>query len=127
MELNALNVHNTIMHCLFNDEELTSGEPISGIAVDGITCFFVFNPERLEEKWEDISSMLDCLPETFKNGMSFLNACVTKDDEHWGEHKDMDALFSLGLAINRVNLAFPRELWETLPGGMPYYIVKEAE
>jgi hypothetical protein len=36
----------------------------------------------------------------------------------------MDELVCLGLAIGRIAFLMPREMWEMLPGGMPYIVVK---
>jgi hypothetical protein len=36
----------------------------------------------------------------------------------------MDQLFTLGIAIEKVSFQLPREMWNVLPGGMPYLVVK---
>lgn len=72
--------------------------------------------------------MLSELPKEFKKesggGMSFLNACNTSKGEQWtGEHAKMEQLFALGIASGMVECLLPRELWSSLPGGVPYYVV----
>lgn len=128
-KLTAERVHHTVMACLYPDEELpTDGSPPPGLVeVSGVVSRFGFDPARLEAQRASINEMLDELPESFAQGMSFLNACNTKTGELWGQHRDMDSLFCLGMAIGRVGLCFQRDLWSILPGGMPYYIVKPAE
>lgn len=123
MKLTANNVETVIKDCLFLDEEDKSNPVIS----EGIMNAFGFHPERLESHREDIRSMLSALPDEFHadkgGGMSFLNACMTRDGEHWGEHPSMDKLFVLGQALGLAKLALPRAMWNVLPGGMPYWTV----
>ena len=38
-----------------------------------------------------------------------------------GEHQACDALLCLGIAIGKAEISLPRELWEVLPGRMPYF------
>jgi hypothetical protein len=128
LELTSQNVETTFKDCLFTD--IPSQEEIEkrAVIVEGILHKFGFVPEKLEEHRADIISMLSCLPDDFMEGkgggMSFLNACVTKNGTQWGEHHTMDLLFSLGQAIGAVKCVLPRNLWAVLPGGMPYYQVK---
>jgi hypothetical protein len=55
--------------------------------------------------------------------MSFLNACMTKDDNQWGEHQNMEQLLALGIAIGYARILLPRNMWSVLPGGVPYFSV----
>jgi hypothetical protein len=129
MELTAQNVQNVVMACLYSDEEVAAlGGPEvvtkKAVIVEGVVSRFGFNPEKLEKNAENIKSMLDQLPETFKKskggGMSFLNACVDKDGRQWGEHRSIDELLCLGIAIKKAEILAPKEMWPMLPGGMPY-------
>lgn len=129
MKLTADNVNTVFLDCLFTNEELKNGEPTEGyIEANGIMTNVGFHPGRLESHRADIASMLSELPDSFMvgggDGMSFLNACMTKDDEQWGEHKNVEQLFLLGMASKFVTELMPRELWGSLPGGMPYYSVQ---
>lgn len=123
MTLTANNVHETFIACLFGDGEPTE----SAVIVEGICGKFGFDPVRLEKHKQAIGEMLSMLPDGFKvnkgGGMSFLNACVTADGTHWGEHRSMEQLFALGLATGHATLCLPRQMWEALPGGMPYYSI----
>lgn len=123
MELTAENVHTVFMDCLFNDDEPTENHIIG----EGIMMKCGFNPERLHNHEADIVSMLDELPQEFKEkgggGWSFMNACVTKTGVQWGQHRNVDQLVTLGLAIKKVKFQLPREMWSILPGGMPYFSV----
>lgn len=124
MKLTAENVRTVFMDCLFNDGEDTSNH----VAAEGIITNVGFHPGRLESHTRDIGDMLSELPDSFManggGGMSFLNACMTKDDVQWGEHQQMEQLFQLGQAVGFVKSLMPREMWGALPGGMPYYSVE---
>lgn len=126
MELTAQNVDDTLKACLFQDDnpERTIDEHV---LVEGIMVKVGFSPLNLTENKENIRSMLSQLPDTFMEskggGWSFLNACMTRDGRQWGEHKDMDALFILGIAVGLAKYLMDREMWTAFPGGMPYVVV----
>jgi predicted nucleic acid binding AN1-type Zn finger protein len=74
--------------------------------------------------------MLNQLPDNFKEetggGCSFLNACNNNKDEQWtGEHRRMEQLFTMGLGIGKVSCPLPKEMWQLVSGGMPYYMIKK--
>ena len=122
--INAERVNEIFMNCLFKDGEDTAKH----IAVQGITSNVGFHPDRIESFKAEISSMLDKLPDVFRanggGGMSFLEACMDKNGEQWtGMHQRMEQLFQLGIATGKAKCLLPREMWDVLPGGMPYYVV----
>lgn len=123
MDLTAKNVDTVIRDCLFTDEEDKSG----AVLAEGIMLKAGFHPERLTSHKEDIVSMLNQLPDEFfankGGGWSFLNSCNTRDGVQWGEHKDMDALLVLGIAIGKAEIMLPRKMWFIFPGSMPYFRV----
>jgi len=124
MELTAHNVNEIFLDCLFKDGELTD----NGIKAQGVRTNVVFNPERLKSHEKDITDMLSYLPKEFGKstggGWSFLNMCVDKNDVLWtGEHATVDKLIVLGIAVGKVSFPFPRELWQVLPGSVPYVMV----
>jgi hypothetical protein len=124
MELNSKNVHETLLECLFDE-----GEPTDGYKVgEGITKKVGFHPLRLEANRSKVEELLAQLPDDFKaeggGGSSFLNACLTKDGQQWGEHSNIEELLLLGTALGSVSYPMPRELWGALPGGMPYFAIK---
>ena len=131
MELTQQNVDDVIKDCLFTDEEMKEkGEEDlmkTAVCVEGVVRKFGFSPDKLTLHREDIRDMLSELPQSFMlnegGGHSFLKACVKEDGTHWGEHRNMEALFALGEAMGFVQVCIPRELWKSLPGGMPYYVV----
>ncbi|MEK7648239.1 MAG: hypothetical protein AAB384_04390 [Patescibacteria group bacterium] len=107
--------------CLIRADEDSS----SCVTIDGIDVRVVFHPERLQEHKDEIVAMLDELPEEFKrSGGSFLNACNDRHNNQWTSlHRQMEALFLLGIGINRVQYLLPREEWQFLLGGMPFLVI----
>lgn len=127
MELNAKNVHDTFLDCLFKDGENTNNH----IVGEGVMNKVGFHPERLESHKNDIIEMCEGLPNEFKEkgggGMSFLNMCNDKNGTQWADlHQTMDELVALGNAIGKMAFLMPREMWGVLPCGMPYLVVKGA-
>lgn len=123
-KLSAQRVGEIFRDCLSREGEDES----SRVKAEGIMSVAEFHPGRLKSYKTEIASMLEDLPDEFKGsgggGMSFLQACVDKRGVQWGEHIDMERLFQLGIAIGKVKSQFPRKLWASLPGGMPYYIIE---
>lgn len=124
MKLTSDNVEQVFTDCLFREDENTD----SAIKVEGIMHPFGFHPARLMEHEKDIKEMLSFLPDQFHqdkgDGWSFLNACEDNEGNQWtGLHMVMEQLFVLGMAIGKVRCLLPRDMWNVLPGGMPYYVV----
>ena len=89
-----------------------------------------FSKSEIEKHKIEITGMLKCLPNEFMQnqggGYSFLKACNDKNGNQWtGSHFQMEKLFALGIAVEKVKCLLPREIWEVLPGGVPYYAVLE--
>lgn len=121
------------MDCLFTDEE-TKDKSVAelkkeAVLVHGVANDFGFVSERVEKHRDEIASMLQDLPDEFHQkkggGMSFLQACMDKDGNLWGEHRSIEQLVTLGIAIGQVKYCLPREMWSALPGGVPYLVVIE--
>lgn len=131
MKLTASNVEAVLRNLLYTEEELEPGQtepPDDAVLAEGIVHRFAFHPDRLKAETENIKAMLKQLPTTFRKngggGWSFLNMCVDADGVQWGEHKEMEALMCLGMAIGRASYVLPREMWPVLPGGVPYVAVE---
>ena len=123
-ELTARNVTDTLMYCLFDDDEPRDG----AVTGQGVAHDFGFHPGRLKEVEQDVIDYLAQLPRAFRKdsddgGASFLMACTTEDGRQWGEHPDAEALFALGTAIGVAKCPLPRLMWPALPGSVPYYAV----
>lgn len=126
--ISAKRVDKIFMDSLFRKEEVIDGKPIvEPLKVEGIVNNFGFHPDRVKSHEEEIIQILKELPDEFRKdkggGWTFLNACNTKDGEQWGEHRNMEQLFCMGIAIGKVNYTLPREMWGALPGGMPYLVI----
>ncbi len=124
--LNPERVNQIFLECLFAGDEDTS----KMIQAEGITNTTGFHPGRLQSHKVEIETLLGELPEQFKEsvdgGWSFLNACNDKHGNQWtGLHQRMEQLFQLGIGIGRVKPLLPKEMWNVLPGGMPYYVIIE--
>ena len=130
MKLNAENVHKTFLKCLFTEEELKYDFKIAKEA-KGVMLNVAFNIDRLNNEKNNIYDMLKCLSDDFMIdkgcGMSFLNMCVDKNENHWGEHRTVDELVCLGLGIDALSFLLPRDMWYLLPGEMPYIVVKDLK
>ncbi len=124
MKLTSDNVRKIFKDCLFKDEENKDNYIIG----EGVNLKAGFHPERLEKNKENIISMLNELPDSFKKskggGMSFLNMCEDKNGYQWGEHENMDQLVVLGNSINKITFLMPKKMWSVFPGGMPYLSVE---
>lgn len=129
MELTGENVEKIFLECLYKNEELPATQKDReefakkhGVHAEGIQIKTVFNPTRINKYKDDVKDMVGQLPDTFDDGWSFLNMCVTKDGKEWTSlHRTMEQLCCLGTATGALKLLSPREMWPVLPGGMPYY------
>jgi hypothetical protein len=105
------------------------GDRSKEVLAYGIVITVSFDSERLESHREEIETLLDELPDEFMQskggGMSFLHACKNKRGRMWtGMHVVVDQLFTLGIAIGKVEFCSPRDTWHLLPGGVPYLVIK---
>ena len=119
MKLTAENVDKVFKECNVD----------KGIKVSVLKRDLFFDEIKLSEQQENIKDMANQLPSSFLTsgggGMSFLNACIDKDNCQWGEQINVARLLGLGLAIKYIDYCFPEEMWNILPGGMPYFTVKD--
>lgn len=121
MELTSAKVHELFVDCLFQEGEDHSHH----IPVEGLVQNFGLHPQRLESHREEVKQLLAELPEQFKEGWSFLNACDDRHGHQWtGEHQIMQELFVMAIGLKLAQYCAPREMWAVLPGGMPYIQVR---
>jgi hypothetical protein len=126
MKLTNENVLNIFKDCLTDETSENK------LLVEGLVTKAYFNPDKLEASKSKIISMLDCLHPNFKStesggggGWSFSKMCNDKNDEQWtGLHMNMEMLVMLGIGIKKVEYLAPRELWNALPLGLPYIVIK---
>jgi hypothetical protein len=125
--LSSEGVNAVFMQCLFKEGEDKSCCTES----EGIIHNVCFHSKRLKDRQVVIETMLNELPDQFQElsggGWSFLNACDDKHGRQWtGLHLHMEQLFLLGIGINRVKSLFSKDMWNALPGSMPYYVVTKS-
>lgn len=125
--LSASRVVELLSECLAGED----GRDGSRI-VPGIVANYALDRVKLAAAKPEIAAMLLQLDDTFMSGYgkgggwSFLQACNDRRGRQWAdEHRSMEALFVLGLGVDLVDSLLPREMWEHMPGGMPYYSVRE--
>lgn len=81
----------------------------------------------------EIKDLLNQLPRGFQQigvggggGWSFVKACEDRDGILWtSDHLTMDKLFMLGIVAGYAKYLLPRDVWQVLPGGMPYILVMD--
>lgn len=120
-------VEEVFLSCMSSEHATGQNE-----TVQGVVHKFSMDPEKVREHSEQIHGWLDQLPEAFHegtgDGWSFLNACYDRDGRQWtGLHLQMEKLFVLGQILGRVTYPLPRTLWNVLPGGMPYVMIRKRE
>ena len=120
--INSARVEEIFVDCLFETDE----DVKDPVMVESVMFDVGFNPAKLVEHTPEITGMIDELPNEFKEGWSFLNLCMDKNDRQWtGEHRICDLLVALGIGIGRMKFCLPREFWQVMPGGVPYVQVVE--
>lgn len=117
---NTSKITSLIQKCAFNpDNDVTIGVK----TVEGVDKDYAFDPTRLKECEHEIIEQLEGLPDNFKKGWSFLEACMNREGVQWGEQANVEELMVLGIALDKVKYCLPRDVWYMLPGGMPYFEV----
>jgi hypothetical protein len=123
----AQQLDDLVLSVLYDD--IKDGDPIppDTVFAEGVIRRFGFDPVKLKANRVKIIDLLRAiLPDSFYKdkggGHSFLALAHTKDGEHWGEHRHIEALICLGIAAGVGQYVVPREKWNMLPGGMPYVV-----
>jgi hypothetical protein len=113
--------------CLFRQGEISEDRaPEETLMIEGIRLqHFALHPGRVAGHRDDIAAILDQMDDKFQRskggGWSFLNLCMTKDGQHWAEHPTAELLVVLAIGAEMGGYTLmPRELWRSLPGGVPY-------
>ena len=133
--LSADALQQIMLDVLYTDEEIQANNgvvPGDYVHVEGIVNNYGFHPGRLESHRDEVKAMLEDLPENFRasvgGGWSFLQMCVDKEEHQWtGMHKSMEELCCLAIGLGLGQWALPREYWELLYGGMPYFTYLDKE
>jgi hypothetical protein len=134
MKLTSQNVNDTLLKCLYREEEITrrGREVIMKEAkiVKGLQAQFGLKPSVVEEQRENIESMLMQLPPSFffrEEGESYVNAVVDGMGKQWTDfHQRVDELICLGLAIDAIKFA-PQTDYEKQTGLQRFKVTLEAD
>jgi hypothetical protein len=114
-----------LVEVLVNECSGVDGADGELVVVEGIVHKYSFQRTKIAEHAATIATMLAELPIEFRSGWTFLNACDDRHGRQWtGEHRMMEALFALGIAAGKARWLMPREMWDVLPGGMPFVVVE---
>lgn len=123
----ARQIDKVFKDCLYSTDESTD----QAVVVDGLVIKFGFHPIRLSENKSAVQKFIsEMKPEFIRTkggGWSFLNLCFDKHDVQWGEHINCEQLVALAIALKLGEYLMPREMWEVLPGGMPYVVFDELK
>lgn len=132
MEYMASRVNSVFMNCLYQHDEISAmklppwTQPSEGVLVEGLRYTLAFHPLRLQAYRAEVIEFVQAMDPAFHSGSgggsSFLNLCMDKDGEQWGEHRECDQLLCLALACGFASYLMPREFWSAMPGGLPYIV-----
>jgi len=108
------------------------GKDGTPVRLQGIKERVVLHAGRLKARRKEIAALLAQMPDQFRaeqngggGGWSLLSGHLDRHGNHWAEHATIERLFLLGMGIGKVEYFMPRKAWHALPGGMPYYVIKE--
>jgi len=99
------------------------------VEVEGVTGLHKLRKKALNDNKQQIIDMLRELPDPFMEhtggGRTFLNGCMTKDQQDiWtGLQSNVEQLLLLGLGIGKIKYTIQKEFWGILPGGVPYFMI----
>lgn len=114
------------VEAIFLDSLATSIDPPSSIIlVEGITRSVRFHAERLSAHVTDVELMLSHASGFFYDdrggGHTYLDLGFLRDGSRWGTRRDVDRLFTLGLALHLAKYTRQnRAEWSLFPGAIPY-------
>src|SRR5438309_657382 len=120
MKIDANAVDAVFRHCLWLPEEVASQQvstdapetlhghrvPRNAVRVHGVRFDVGLHPDRLRSHEGEVRQWLMALPHEFRQseggGWTFLNACLDEDGNQWGEHINVEQLFTLGIGLGMV-------------------------
>lgn len=94
------------LQCLVRKDE----DQREAVFAPGIMVNVSFNKDRLEHFNEEITGLLEELPE---HEMCFLEARKDRSGKIWSKHPyPVEQLLQLGIAVGKVQVLSPRVLWK---------------
>ncbi len=120
--IDSVSVHNLFVSCLTDDKDETA------VIAEMLACKVYMSKDKVEAAREQITKdLLNLHPNFIRatgGGWTFINACLDRNGDLWTNcHRDMDELVTMGVMIGKVIMLFPRNHWDSLPGGVPYFVV----
>lgn len=127
IELTNENVESIFLDCLFKENELVDGQPIENFCMaEGVINTVCFNENRLNQHKKEIEDLIDKIL-NIGQGIPFVVMCESVEGYQWtNDHVYMEQLMLLGIGSEILIYPVGRELWNILPGGLPY-IIKNRE
>lgn len=125
-------VERIILDCVWPDAEVegwTTEQLVENSEViEGIVNTYAFRPGKAEEHYDELLKMVNELPGEFikaseggKGGWTFLNLCMRADGEQWTDlHLVQERFACLCIAAGLASWVGPPELWQAMPGGVPF-------
>lgn len=96
------------------------------IKVEAIVNSFAFDAAKIARNRVRIRGVLSVMHSNFHKhqggGWSFLQLPMDADGIQWGEQVDAERLTALAIAAGMGKFTLPRDMWNVLPGGMPYVV-----
>lgn len=129
--INPNRVSEILKDCYYPKGEIELKDIAAHGTIHGITYSYLLNPEKTAIHKEEIKNILAELSDSFfmgsretaGGGDSFLNMCMDRHGNHWGEHINCEELYVLGAACGFAQFGMKKEMWFLLPGGMPYICI----
>lgn len=127
-------VEDALRDCLYDEYEMQAAEhrpPEDAVIVEGVVNKFGFHPERLESYRDQVREWLNALDDKFRadggGGWSFMRMPFDEKERQWGEQRTADFLLCMAIGLDLAKFAAPREVWQSLPGSVPYIVTFPQE
>lgn len=116
-------VNDIFSYCLISENEIIDGKPtIQSVYCEGINFDFLFSTKRLNDKKDDISSLIEEIA-FIDEGISVSSMNVTRTGKKWTDSSDtLEKIMALGVSNGDIVLPFSREFDKALKGSVPYVI-----
>lgn len=124
--INAKRVEEILIDCLIKDSDHINCKKLPKnkvVVVEGIANKYAFHRERLESYRGEVQGLINNLSPDIKEGISFLNICIDKENNQWGEQRDCENLICLAIGLEIIRYMLPKEAWFLLPGNVPIIII----
>lgn len=125
--INAKRVEEILIDCLIKDSDHIHCDKLPEdkvVITEGIINNYGFYRERLESYRGEVESLVNNLSPYIKEGVSFLNICMDKENNQWGEQRDCENLVCLAIGLDIIHYVLPKEAWFLLPGNVPIISLK---